>query len=83
LCEDNRLRLSVARRATIFAGAAAMKAVSALLEYVRYLSTEFPVQEAKTPAGAAGQPKAAVSTKFLLIFRSAAVTVEASAAPVR
>jgi len=72
---------AVAQRATTFACAAAMEAVPSLLDYVRYLSTEFPVQEAKTAAGAAGQPKAAVSTKFFLIFRSAAVTVEASAAP--
>ena len=32
---------------------------------VRHLSTEFPVQPAKTAARAAGQPKAAVSTNFL------------------
>ena len=58
-----------------------MEAVPSLLDYVRYLSTEFPVQEAKTAAGAAGQQKAAVSTKVLFIFRSAAFTVEASVAP--
>ena len=66
----------------MFARAAAMKALPSLLDYVVYLSTEFPVQEAKTAASAAGQPKAAVSTKFFLIFRSVAVTVEVSAAPV-
>jgi len=50
-----------------------MEAVPSLLDYVRYLSTEFPVQEAKTAARAARQPKEAVSTKFFHIFRSVAV----------
>jgi hypothetical protein len=59
---DSRLRLSVARRATTLARTNTKRAKLSLLG-TPHLSFEFPPQGTNTAASAAGQPKAAVSTK--------------------